>query len=220
MAHPYWPLWDLRVSTPRLQLRLPTDDHLDALAALAAAGIHDPDDMPFAIPWTDKPSPELERGLLQWNWRMRAEWTPGSWSAGFVVLVDGQAAGAQDLRGPAFAQDRVVSSGSWLGRAYQGRGLGKEMRAAMLHLAFGGLGAVRADSGAWDDNARSIAVSVGLGYEVVGAKTEVRRGRPARQLEFSLTRRRWETARRHDIVVEGLAPCLELFGVDSHAGVV
>jgi len=212
MTHPYWPLWDLVVRTPRLELRLPDDDQLDALAALAAAGVHDPSEMPFSIPWTDKPSPLLERGVLQWNWRQRAEWAPENWSAGFVVLVQGEPVGAQDLRGPTFAEDRVVSSGSWLGRAFQGQGLGKEMRAAMLHFAFAGLGAVRAESGAWEDNARSIAVSTALGYEIVGSKIEPRRGQPARQLEFALSRKRWEANRRDDIAIEGLEACLELFG--------
>ena len=32
MGHP-WPLFDLRLRTPRLELRLPTDDDLLALAA-------------------------------------------------------------------------------------------------------------------------------------------------------------------------------------------
>jgi hypothetical protein len=36
---------------------------------------------------------------------------------------------------------REFESGSWLGREHQGRGLGKEMREATLHLGFEGLGA-------------------------------------------------------------------------------
>jgi hypothetical protein len=42
MAHPYWPLWDLVVRTPTVELRMPTDDDLVRLAQLAGAGIHDP----------------------------------------------------------------------------------------------------------------------------------------------------------------------------------
>jgi hypothetical protein len=37
-AHP-WPLFDLRVRTPNLELRLPTDDDLLELARVARAGI-------------------------------------------------------------------------------------------------------------------------------------------------------------------------------------
>ena len=37
-----WPLFDLRVSTPRLELRYVDDELGHALARLAAHGIHDP----------------------------------------------------------------------------------------------------------------------------------------------------------------------------------
>ena len=56
-------------------------------------------------------------------------------------LVDGEPIGMQDLAAEHFRAVRSVESGSWLGRAHQGRGLGREMREAMLHLAFEGLGA-------------------------------------------------------------------------------
>jgi hypothetical protein len=42
------------------------------------------------------------------------------------------------------------------------------MRAAVLHLAFAGLGAAEAVSGAFDDNAPSLGVSEKLGYESDG----------------------------------------------------
>ncbi len=48
-----WPLFQLRLQTPMLELRLPTDSDLADLASLAAAGVHDPEDQPFAVPWTD-----------------------------------------------------------------------------------------------------------------------------------------------------------------------
>ena len=41
---------------------------------------------------------------------------------------------------------RTVGTGSWLGRPYQGRGIGKEMRGAVLALAFDGLGAEVAET--------------------------------------------------------------------------
>src|SRR5688500_16798621 len=71
---PYWPLNDLRVRTPHLELRVPTPDDLYVLVDLIRHGIHDPQTMPFSNPWTDMPSPQLERGALQWYWRQRAEW--------------------------------------------------------------------------------------------------------------------------------------------------
>src|SRR3954470_23594466 len=90
MAHPFWPLFDLRLRTPRLELRVPSDDDLVVVAGLAAAGIHDPHRMPFTIPFTRAPSPELERSTLQWGWRQRAEWAPEDWRLGFAVVHEGE----------------------------------------------------------------------------------------------------------------------------------
>ena len=212
MPHPCWPLFDVIVRTPRLVLRLPADHELVELAQLAAVGVHDPDWMPFAVPWTDAPSPALERNALQWWWRARAEWSSDRWTFTGAVFVDGVAVGVQDLVGENFAVLRAVSSGSWLGRAYQGQGIGKEMRAAALHLAFAGLGAEVAYSGAWEDNLASLAVSRSLGYVENGVRIEVRRGRPSRQIDLRLDRSAWEARRRDDITIEGLAPALEMFG--------
>ncbi|MFI0508274.1 hypothetical protein ACH3Y9_05555 [Streptomyces sp. WSLK1-5] len=43
----HWPLVGLRLSTPHLELRLPGEDEL---GALAAGGIHELDRMPFLVP--------------------------------------------------------------------------------------------------------------------------------------------------------------------------
>jgi RimJ/RimL family protein N-acetyltransferase len=44
------------------------------------------------------------------------------------------------VSGRDFAVLREVHTGSWLGQRYQGQGLGTEMRSAVLHLGFAGLG--------------------------------------------------------------------------------
>ena len=51
----WWPLGGLRLLTPGLELRLASPDDLDALASLAADGVHEPGVQPFAFPWTDAP---------------------------------------------------------------------------------------------------------------------------------------------------------------------
>ncbi len=211
MGHPYWPLFDLRIRTPRIELRPPDDDLVVEVARAAAAGIHDPETMPFAIPFTDQPSPQLERSSLQYLWRTRAAWTPEKWELPFAVNVDGVVVGLQDLHAERFAMLRTAATGSWLGRHHQGKGIGKEMRAAVLHLAFEGLGAVVAYSGAWHDNAASQGVSRALGYEENGDVIQSRRDEPDRMINLKLPRESWQ--RRDDIVIEHLEPCLELFGV-------
>lgn len=216
MAHPYWPLFDLVVRTPRLELRLPDEDELIALATLAAEGIHDPSWQPM-MGWTDQPSPELERGVLFWHWGRRGDWRPDAWNYNPVVLVDGEVQGTQGMFANDFANLGVVSTGSWLGRRFQGQGLGKEMRAAMLHLAFAGLGALEAQSGYWHDNTPSRRVSESLGYEPNGERWLLRRGVRDRQVELRLRREVWEATRRDDIELVGLEACLSLFGAPTGA---
>ena len=111
-----------------------------------------------------------------------------------------------------FAVLRTVGTGSWLGRIYQGKGIGTEMRAAVLHLAFAGLGADYALSSAFADNEASIGVTRRLGYEEIGRRLLVRRDAPAWMIDFRLPRSRWEEHRRDDIVIVGLDACRELFG--------
>lgn len=215
MRNPFWPLFDLVVRTPRLELRLPTDDELVELGRLAAAGIHAPEEMPFAHPWSRQSSPQLEGGVLQFHWRARGQWAPERWELPLGVWCEGVLVGTQALLADDFAVTRQASSGSWLGRAHQGRGIGREMRAAVVHLAFAGLGARLVRTEAFLDNAASLAVSRALGYVEDGYDDRVREGSAARLQRFRLERQRWEDTRRVDVVLEGLEPCLPMFGVPS-----
>ena len=217
MAHPYWPLYDVVVRTPRLELRLPDEDQLVALAKLAGEGVHDPSWMPMTG-WTDQPSPQLERGVLHWHWGRRANWRPNDWGFEAVTLVDGEVVGTQGMAAHDFGTLRGVETGSWIGLRFQGQGIGKEMRAAMLHLAFAGLDALVANSAYWHDNAPSHHVSASLGYEPNGVRWALRRS--ARDVEqvVQLRREVWEERRRDDITIEGLGDAaLELCGAKDPA---
>ena len=214
MAHPIWPFFDLRVATPRLELR-PIDDETGVqLAQLAAKGIHDPGVMPFAFDWTDVPSPQLERNTLQFYWRTRAELSPQAWSLNLAVVVDGEVVGTTGLMGSQFSITRVFETGSWLGAAHQGRGIGKEMRVATLHLGFIGLGGVLATTAAFDDNGPSLGVTRSLGYTENGRAAKVRRGVPATSLLFQMSREYFdEHLRRDDVTLIGVEPCLPVLGL-------
>jgi len=134
MGNAYWPLFDLRVRASRVEIRLPNDDDLVELARLAAKGVHDPATMPFLFPWTNEPSPLLEQGMLKWGWRHRAEWTSNNWNFNGAVFIGSEVVGVQSLMATDFAALRAVKTGSWLGLEYQGRGIGREMRSAVLIL--------------------------------------------------------------------------------------
>jgi RimJ/RimL family protein N-acetyltransferase len=214
MAHPVWPLFDLRVVTPRVELRYPDDGTIAALAELASRGVHDPATMPFGIPWTDAPTGgPLERSSMQFLWRSRTDWTPAKWDLPFAVFRDGELVGVQSIGAHDYATRRSFETGSWLGRPFQGQGLGTEMRAAILHFGFVGLGAEAAHTSAWHDNEPSLAVTRRLGYEPNGEAFEVRRGERDRQLAFRLTRADWAARQRDDIDIEGLAGCQVFFGL-------
>ena len=212
MPDAQWPLFDLRIRTPRLEIRFPTDPDLYQLNELVDLGIHEPSTMPFTNPWTDSPLPRRHRESLKFWWSARANWSPENWHFTGAVFVDGVPVGVQALLATNFARLRTVESGSWLGRRHQGQGLGKEMRAAILHLAFEGLGAIEATSGAFHDNRASLATSKSLGYAVNGDRLMLRRDKPDRIIDLKLDRATWEMRRRDDIEIEGLDPCLEMFG--------
>ena len=201
------PLTRLRVRTPRLELRIGTDAELRELGRVAVAGIHDPDVMPFEFPWTDDATEESVRDYHRERLR---EFSAEDWELGLVVFHRGRPIGIQALGAERFAQRRIVVTGSWLGRAWQGRGLGTEMRAAVLHLAFSGLGAKVARSGAIAGNPQSLGVSRKLGYEVVGSHTVSPRGEPLEHTDVELPRDRFRSPVPVELVA--LDPLLPLFG--------
>ena len=214
MTHPVWPLFDLRVVTPRLELRYVDDALAVELAQLAARGIHDRDFMPFAMPWTDAESPLLERSSMQWYWRCRAETSTSRFHLPLAVIVDGRPAGTTSLDATDFPVLRQFESGSWLGREFQGRKLGIELRHATLHLGFEGLGATLATTSAFFDNGPSLGVTRHLGYTAVGVTRKVRRDVSADSLNFQMTDEHWRRdVRRDDITIDGLEPCLPLLGL-------
>ena len=218
MTHPLWPIYDLRLSTSApgigtVVLRVPEEAELPAFVDLASRGIHQPDEMPFSIPWTDLPSPERERSSYQFYMSTRAGWSVDDWILTLGVWVDGEPAGFQDLRAHEFARFRTVLTGSWLGLSFQGRGIGKLMRQMVLALAFDHLGAEIAETEAFLTNPSSSAVSLGVGYEPNGVGRLPLRGIAQDSQRYRMTVEGWRARARPIVTVEGLEACRELFGI-------
>ncbi|HKU36102.1 MAG TPA: GNAT family protein, partial [Paenarthrobacter sp.] len=131
-----WPPFGLVLTTPRLILRPILDADIPAAVAAARSGIHEPGKSPFSTPWAELPDDELAPNMAQWYWRCRARFAPDDWTLLLGVWQDGELLGVQDLGAKNFAALKTVSTGSWLKQAAQGRGVGKEMRAAVVSYAF------------------------------------------------------------------------------------
>lgn len=201
----------LRVRTPRLELRLATRAELRELAEVAQRGIHPPEEMPFTAAWTDSASsPSFRDDFVAFHENAVASWRPARWTLNLIAFETGRPVGTQALSARSFARTRRVETGSWLGRDRQGRGLGTEMRAAALEVAFGPLGADEASSTAHDGNEASRRVSEKLGYTAAGTETHRPRGERVRATRLVRRRDAWRSP--VPVEIEGLGPLLPLFG--------
>ncbi|MCW0215663.1 MAG: GNAT family N-acetyltransferase [Pseudonocardia sp.] len=203
----HWPQRTLVLRTPRLELRPDDDEGLLELVEEAYRGIHPPERMPFLESWTDADPRYLGRGMLQYHWSERAAFAPEKWTLHFLARLDGRVIGTQGMTGVDFGVTREVDTGSWLGQRFQGRGLGTEMRAAVLAYAFDVLGAEHARSDAFADNHASHRVSEKLGYHRDGLRRLAVRGKVVDNTRLRLPR---EDFRRPawELQVEGHTPAL------------
>ncbi|MEH3076695.1 MAG: GNAT family protein [Quadrisphaera sp.] len=207
-----WPTLGIRVSTPELHLMTPDEHQLADLAVLAAKSVYDPQNRflprtPVAG-WSGGEPTEAGRAFLRYYWASLADWSPQRWNLLLVVQVGGRCIGVQEIGAQDFAVTRTISTGSWITPGYQGRGLGRAMRAAVLHLAFA-IGAERAESAAWSDNAPSLAVSRALGYRPNGTTVRSGNGQRHEQLNFLLERTDW--VRDPRVEVHGLTEAARAF---------
>jgi RimJ/RimL family protein N-acetyltransferase len=103
------------------------------------------------------------------------------------VLWEGAVAGVQSFATRDFLITRSGETGSWLGRRFQGRGIGTTMRQVVCAFAFDHLGAEEVVSGAFTDNPASWGVSRKVGYVPTGTRRMERLGECATVQDFSLT---------------------------------
>ncbi|MGH8791902.1 MAG: GNAT family N-acetyltransferase [Stackebrandtia sp.] len=203
--HNYPPL-NLRVTTPRLELAGATDDLLDRLAPLVRDGKAMAEPAPYDDPMSlyEKDPEKRVTKWLQGIWKGRGKVDPNFWRLYFVVLVDGTPVGMQDLTGDRFSTFGTVVTFSWLSTEARGQGLGREMRQAVLQLAFDGLEAKEAGSDAFMDNRGSNGVSRALGYEPNGTTWDSRQGKAGLLQRWRLTREAWQPHRRADIKIQNI----------------
>jgi RimJ/RimL family protein N-acetyltransferase len=206
-----WPLHGIRLRTADLDLTVMTEADLPTLWALLPADL---ELNPHATTYAGLDVPANRRAVLaQGYWRALGMWSPDDWALPFVVRLAGRVVGAQWLEGPDWRADRTVDSSSWLVAEARGRGLGTQMRAAVLALAFGPLHAQAAISSAVVGNASSLGVSRSLGYHDTHRSVLEHSGETLQHVR--LERATWDASgRSRHVVIEGMNPALPLFGLD------
>ena len=179
----FWPLFDLVVRTPRLEMRLPREDEFDDLNVLIDAGIHDPTTMPFASPFTDVPPLRRARESAQFWWRQRADWIPDKWAYSAAVYVEGRVVGVQGMMADHFGALRSVETGSgWTGRS-RAKGWARRCETGRPPPGLQGARSQVAHCGTFHDNAASRATSRSVGYVDNGETLPLRRGTADRILK-------------------------------------
>ena len=229
MTYQWWPLFDLRLAGPRLTLAPMRESDLDLLAEQLPADLEmNPARTRFGLA-----GERVDRGMSrhQEYWTAYGSWRPQAWRLNFVVTVrgaadagpGGQVIGVQELEGvDNFLTLRTVDTSSYLIKSARGQGYGKEMRRAVLALAFGPLGAQAAITSAWHDNAASLGVSQALGYRPNGETFHEREsltGEPPQawadvMVHLRMRREEWlASGQDRDIEIAGFDPCRPLFGL-------
>jgi RimJ/RimL family protein N-acetyltransferase len=213
MASLYAPL-DVSIRTPRITLLAATDELLFRLLPVVREGVIAADERPFDDPMSlYADSPERELRWIRSIWNGRSSVSPEFWRLYFVVMRDDEPIGMQDLIGIDFAALGTVTTFSWLKPSARSRGLGTEMRSAILHLAFAGFGAREATSEGFLDNRASNRISERLGYHNNGRSWATRRGEVAELQRWVLKRDEWAGNKRGDIELSGVRECREALGI-------
>jgi RimJ/RimL family protein N-acetyltransferase len=208
------PLLGLRVAAGPVELRGITDDLIGPLADLAIKGIHDPDFMPFFVPWSLKSADELPRNLAQYHWGIRSRFSPDKWAMDLAVFFDGELVGSQGFQAQDFLTTRIGETGSWLGREFQGRGIGTAMRKVICAFIFDHLDARFITSSAFADNPASLAVSRKCGYSENGRTVLKRMDKPA-TLQLLILEPGNLVRYEHKLKVEGLPEFRRSIGLDA-----
>lgn len=180
-------LYGLRIRTPRVELRIPTNSDIKLLHRVARGGVHDTSVMPFEDGWTDRAEPDFGRNMQAELRQGRNSLGRAQWNVPFIVRArdtGGTAIGVQWLH--ATDVPGQVETSMWLAQRVQGKGYGREMTAAALGFAFDHLRIDEAVAGAFAFNEAARSVARAFGFTETPGDALVNRGEPAEYVRLTL----------------------------------
>ncbi len=168
-----WPPYALRLSSGDMELSPVREVDLPELAEIARGGVRRNGVQAFIVDWDSGSDEQIARNLAQYHWATRANFTVDDWTIEFTVRVGERIVGIQGVTGRRFPQTRTVSTGSWLARAEQGKGLGTRARGIMIDAFITHFDAERFETAYFDGNVASRRVSEKLGYSPNGDRRTI-----------------------------------------------
>jgi RimJ/RimL family protein N-acetyltransferase len=164
-----FPLFQLKIKSEQLELRLANEEEIGELADLAFKNILPKEQSHFFTTDWSQNTDDFQLKFVEHHWQKRFQWSVENWQFLSIIFLDNNPIGVMELASiNDFRKTRSVITGSWLLTEYQGQGLGRQARAMILSFAFNELQAEICRSAAHKDNYLSNKVSSSLGYQLDG----------------------------------------------------
>lgn len=165
-----WPPFGLVIRCGDLTLTPVRESDYPEIAGAAAHGVRSDGVRTFSVGWDLGTPLEVARRLAIFHWSLRADFTPARWHIEFTVRRAGTVIGVQGIRADRYPETRAGSTGSWLGKPYQGMGSGTLIRQMLASAFFDHFGAYELYTGYFAGNDASRKVSEKCGYRPNGQR--------------------------------------------------
>lgn len=159
-----WPGKGTLITERNVSLAWIDDEILGQLAVLAGEGIFPRPYPSYAFPWAQGDAETVRKNVIEYQRGVRTTCGPEKWRLEQAVIVDKQPVGVVGIGAEDWQDRKVGVSGSWLGRRYQGRGIGSTAAVALLRVFFERLGGEEARRIVYPENTASLRVGEKLGY--------------------------------------------------------
>ncbi|AKE41279.1 Putative succinyl-CoA transferase Rv0802c [Corynebacterium kutscheri] len=171
----FFPPYGIQISAAELTMRPIRESDLEKLISTLEKPIYNDPNVDYAFPWYKLDRLSRARSVFEYQSKWKTESTAHDWRIPFLVLIQDEIIGSQEIQAKDFLNTKTIISGSYLFLAQQGKGYGKLMRQMILALAFDYFGAEYAYSEAAIANGASRGVSRALGYtETIGETVAMR----------------------------------------------